>query len=561
MQAMKFPCSVLVVLSVVVLTLVSACSEKTPEQIAAENKKRSELSIRRSQVLLFEDKAGEAVAMLEKTRKVCGDFPDLCEALAYAYIQDKQPALSAMYFEKASDIDGGNADLLILAAKTYEQAGSPSAAVNAYTKYLKIKPKDSVAWKSLASCFERLNRYQDALNSWMSAIKTSSKNPTATEAAALGSLFVKLGNAVQAKRWFEAALESEGSKTYDDRKISLLGLASIYLSQKDVAKLELVVADLDKMDRTIIDKNYPALRSQLADFRQKLAEAQAALRIEAKRKKDEESKKLEPRTPRVPEKGYASEIPVAHSKKSESLADEPDEGRMQPRSEQDPKMFSGNGEKKPTVAVSDGSSTSSTVALPNAERAGVETGKEMPLPPPVADDPFSPPVDGTVEYTAGSSEPFTPVEKYIRRSRERLMKGDVNGAEKSAHLAVFENRKSPQAWRALAQSYEAQKRNGDSYLAAREAYMLNPDDINATLFYLRNASRVLNNEKFLNVLYAAREKFPDNAEILVGLARTYKTIGDARNAKFFYKEFVDRTPKEHRLYKKVYEEYEELLRN
>ena len=96
MQAMKFFGKALAMLLAAVTILVSACSEKTPEQIAAENKKRAEMSIRRAQVLLFEDKTGEAVAMLEETRKACGDSPDLCEALAYAYIQDKQPGLSAM---------------------------------------------------------------------------------------------------------------------------------------------------------------------------------------------------------------------------------------------------------------------------------------------------------------------------------------------------------------------------------------------------------------------------------------------------------------------------------
>ncbi|MFR6032793.1 MAG: hypothetical protein ACLUKN_06185 [Bacilli bacterium] len=45
--------------------------------------------------------------------------------------------------------------------------------------------------------------------------------------------------------------------------------------------------------------------------------------------------------------------------------------------------------------------------------------------------------------------------------------------------------------------------------------MCAPDDINATLFYLRNASRIQNNEIFLNGLYRAHEKFPNNVEILV----------------------------------------------
>lgn len=98
-------------------------------------------------------------------------------------------------------------------------------------------------------------------------------------------------------------------------------------------------------------------------------------------------------------------------------------------------------------------------------------------------------------------------------------------------------------------------------MAAAEAYKRNPDDIDATLFYLRNASRVLNNEKFLNKVYLAHEKFPNNPEIWVDLARTYKLMGDKRNALFFYRHFLANTPKEHILYEEMEEEYKQFSEN
>ena len=98
-------------------------------------------------------------------------------------------------------------------------------------------------------------------------------------------------------------------------------------------------------------------------------------------------------------------------------------------------------------------------------------------------------------------------------------------------------------------------------MAASEAYKRNPDDIDATLFYLRNASRVLNNEKFLNKVYLAHEKFPNNPEIWVDLARTYKLMGDKRNALFFYRHFLANTPKEHILYDEMEEEYKQFSEN
>lgn len=96
-------------------------------------------------------------------------------------------------------------------------------------------------------------------------------------------------------------------------------------------------------------------------------------------------------------------------------------------------------------------------------------------------------------------------------------------------------------------------------MAAREAYVRSPDDINSTLLYIRTASGVQNNEQFLNTLYRANRKFPNNSEIMLGLARTYKLIGDRPNAKYFYNAFLNGTPKEHPLYNEVSEEFEEYV--
>ena len=147
----------------------------------------------------------------------------------------------------------------------------------------------------------------------------------------------------------------------------------------------------------------------------------------------------------------------------------------------------------------------------------------------------------------------------IDKAYALISEGKPAEASKTANLAVAENRNSPDAWRALALAYDAEGRSFDSYMAAREAYVRNSDDINATLLYIRTASGVLNNEQFLNALYRAQKKFPNNSEIMLGLARTYKIIGDKPNAKYFYNAFLNGTPKEHPLYDEVNEEFEEYV--
>ena len=150
MQASKYICLIFCATAAAV-ALLSGCGEKSPEQIAAENKKQSELSVRRAQVLMFENKSAEAIKLLEETYQKCGSRPELCENLAYAYMQNGQLASAAMFFENAAAQKGGDAELQISAAKAYEQSKAFDSAAKAYEKYLKIKPADPVARRALAS--------------------------------------------------------------------------------------------------------------------------------------------------------------------------------------------------------------------------------------------------------------------------------------------------------------------------------------------------------------------------------------------------------------------------
>ena len=45
------------------------------------------------------------------------------------------------------------------------------------------------------------------------------------------------------------------------------------------------------------------------------------------------------------------------------------------------------------------------------------------------------------------------------------------------------------------------------------------------------------------------------------MARTYKLMGDKRNALFFYRHFLANTPKEHILYDEMEEEYKQFSEN
>ena len=240
MQAMKFIFKSLCAGLVAVL-LLSGCGEKTPEQIAVENQKALEIAVKRAQVLMFEGKYEECAGTLEEASRNYGTNAALCELLAYSYIQTSRTADAAIFFEKASDMAGGNPQMLISSAKAYEQNGQFESAARAYEKYLKLKPRDMVAWKSLSQCLSVMNKYKDALNVYLEGVKKSGRNPNTREACDIGNLFLKVGNAVQGRRWLEAALAAVALDNVNTRRDILEGLLSVYLAQKETALLEGVV--------------------------------------------------------------------------------------------------------------------------------------------------------------------------------------------------------------------------------------------------------------------------------------------------------------------------------
>ena len=517
--------------------ILSGCGEKTPEQIKAENQKMTNLAVRRARVLMFEDKTTDAIKMLEETYQKCGSSAELCEALAYAYAQNKQPASAGMFFENASEQKGGDAELQISAAKSYEQAKAYESAEKAYKKYLNSKPSDIVAWKALSQCQEKIEKYQDALNSMMSALKAAGRNPNTNEATKIGLLFVKTGNAIQARKWLEASFDATLPSNVETRKEILLGLITVYLAQKESALLEEAVAKLDKIAPNELDSKYPNLRAQLKAFRDSLNEALKAIE---QKKKEEAQAKLEA------EKKVKAEAEA----KAKLEAEEKAKAQAEEKAKEEAKKAQEDKDVKESQKTDSTTVDNTNVPADNTTAPAQDSE-------PVADN-ESVIKESEIKDATNQEAQVSEYDMLIQKCYDCIANNDAVGAEKNAHLALAKDSTQETAWRALAKAYEISNKDNDSFLAATEAYKRNPDSIDATLFYLRNASRVLNNEKFLNQVYLAHEKFPNNPEIWVDLAKTYKLVGKKTNAIHFYKLFLTHTPKEHPLYEEMQKEYKEI---
>lgn len=487
MQAMKFGFKIIFFAALAFLAAaLCSCSRETPEQKQARLLREIDESVRSAQTLIFEEKYAPAIELLEKAILNYGDNAKIYETLAYAYSGDKKFEMAGMFFEKAGDFDDSNPDLYLNAATSYEQANAIPAATNAYKKYLQKVPNSFLALKKLALCLEKQDLFEEALNAYFSSIKNSKRSPTSDEAASIGSLFVKIKNYAQAKRWLEAALGATLPENVKTRSAIYAAMIEMYLNQKDMANLQKAHDELAKINPELLNSRWPDLTKQLADYNQKLKDAEEAI------KKANEAKILE-------EKRLAEEKAKAEAEAKQKAEEE--------------------------------------------RLAAIKTSEEI----------------AKQEQINEVSEPvLTPEERQRRDFDEKFAEADYANAERIAQNMVAKDPTSSDAWRRLSKTYTARGKNRDAFYAAREAMRNSPDDVSETLLYLSTASKILNNETYLDEVYKAKERFPNNCEIMLGLARTYALVGNRTEAKYAYEQFFKLADSEHPLRQQATEELQKF---
>ena len=474
--------------------------KKSPEKLEQERQEKCQKAVGKAQTLLFDDKNQEAITLLEESYKKLGEMPQLCEALAFAYSQDGQYPMAAIYFEKASALTKNNPDMLMSAAKCYEQASMDSAALGIYERYLKLRPNDDVAWRSMARLFLKSEKYQDALNAYLTCLKHSNRHPNTAEAAEIGTLFLKLGNKVQARTWLEPALKATDESNVEARTKILVALVDLYLSEGDTPNLETSVELLNKIDANILATKYPDLMEQLRIHREKVEEAKRA--IEEKKKAEAEQK--------------AKEEAEIKAKEEAELKAKEDAEKARIEAEQ---------KAKDEELAKEQSVQESAPSLKDVEEA----------------------------------PEVNPLEAEYEKCRQLIREGKASEAEKLAHKFVAADSEDSSAWILLSRAYNASGKNIDAYLCAKEALKRDSENLNLTLFTLKMGSYLESNEIFLNNLYLAHERFPYCSELMLGLARTYALMQNERQSKYFYEAFLENATREHPLYRKVQEELEDLL--
>lgn len=536
----------------IVAVALCACGEKSPEEIAQTNKRKAELAVRRAQVMSAENKNAQAVEMLETAYRELGALPNVCEALGNALAQEGKTDSAGVFYEQAFDGDNSRLDLLVFAANAYEQTSNWDAAEQAYLKYLAKKNDDPSAHKHLAKIYQKQGNFEKSLNEYMAMLKTAKRNPDTAEAAVIGGLFFKIGNTAQAKLWLESALKVTLPENTATRREIYTNLIGVYLQKKDMAGLESAIKGLDAIDPEIVNEKFPTLKAQLAEFKHRLAEAEAAMDKDRRvaeterasqaeeKQKDEEREALA----RAEKEGEEAEKALEQKRTSQEGGIDAAVVEKQSAPEQQP-------ETKPTPAVAapaptpandkpDGDKPAENKPADSSPEKSESAALNEIAPASATNAEQSAPAQPAVEVAASPAPAEeTDFARDVRLALEALAKEDKPNALLYAEKAIADNPQNSASWSVAARAYEINGRRNDAYLAAKEAFLCNAADPEVARTFLRLSQIDQPKENFLKDSLSVYAKLSDDPEVVYYLANAYLKNADAERAAKFFKKYAE----------------------
>lgn len=553
--------------------LMCACGEKSPEELERANQKKSELAVRRAQVMIAENKLDDAIAMLENAYSECGANTLVCETLANVFAQKGQTASAGMFYELAYDSDNSRPEMLVFAANAYEATDSIDAAVNAYEKYVEKKPEDADIRKKLSAAYEKQGKYREALDSLNAFLKLSKRPPDTSEAAVIGRLYIGLKDIKNAKLWLETALKVTLPENTQTRKEIGLSLIRVYRAEKDANKLEEIVAMLDAIDRKLVNDKYPTLKANIAEY--KHIQSEEKIKAEAKKAREEAEaaqKEVEMQNAAAKKQVEDEKKALAQSTAAKQNAQEGKSGEeIIDLTPEDAKNNAAPAEKK----VNDGSATPNTPkeskttapsekadggAVPAQGETGGSNDKDVAKTIPEGQKAKTGEPAAIENHPLPPQEPLQEQKKqpadfdvYALEAEKAIKASDGQNALVYANKAISERIDSAKAWQLMARAYELNGSIDNACLAANEAYLINPSDENA-IFLLGLLQKNKNAQNFLTRALSLYDKHKANAEFDYWLACAYRDNSDEANARKYFEKYAKSNPadKEH---KRQAEEY------
>jgi len=493
----------------------------------------------------------EALKMLEELATQYPDDIVILKSIGLIYKADGDAGMASLFLEQAYLQSPDDTELLFQTYQSLDAAKQPASHLLEKLAERAPEAMTPELWTRLGQARQAANQVQPALDAFLKGVDPDKAKPAPESAAAIGQLFVKVGNLPQAESWLKMAADSDDPNALT----ALFDLLEINLRQNNWADAEATIAQLDTQFPGAVEASqWQQARQELVRWRESQEEMKATLaKAQANKKAIETEARaatVEIETSQVvksDEDSGGSETVITEDKAqiiadmeaAEAMADAP---AIEIAEEADDLIEDNKSIASDPSITLDTTDPETTTEVDYSQVATVEETAVEQAPTPIVEAFPTSEAEPTTVTLPPSSPPQT-VEELMADAETATLDRDFKSAIRKYWTAISIANNRAEVWNLLSRAYLVDGQLNNAETTALEAVRLEPRRVAYTLDYLRVAQRSLAPEDFLAELETAYARFPVSPEITLSIARGHELISQDRSAaRNLYLRFIDIAP-------------------
>ena len=493
----------------------------------------------------------EALKMLEELATQYPDDIVILKSIGLIYKADGDAGMASLFLEQAYLQSPDDTELLFQTYQSLDAAKQPASHLLEKLAERAPEAMTPELWTRLGQARQAANQVQPALDAFLKGVDPDKAKPAPESAAAIGQLFVKVGNLPQAESWLKMAADSDDPNALT----ALFDLLEINLRQNNWADAEATIAQLDTQFPGAVEASqWQQARQELVRWRESQEEMKATLaKAQANKKAIETEARAataEIETSQVvksDEDSGGSETVITEDKAqiiadmeaAEAMADAP---AIEIAEEADDLIEDNKSIASDPSITLDTTDPKTTAEVDYSQVATVEETAVEQAPTPIVEAFPTSEAEPTTVTLPPSSPPQT-VEELMADAETATLDRDFKSAIRKYWTAISIANNRAEVWNLLSRAYLVDGQLNNAETTALEAVRLEPRRVAYTLDYLRVAQRSLAPEDFLAELETAYARFPVSPEITLSIARGHELISQDRSAaRNLYLRFIDIAP-------------------
>ena len=493
----------------------------------------------------------EALKMLEELATQYPDDIVILKSVGLIYKADGDAGMASLFLEQAYLQSPDDTELLFQTYQSLDAAKQPASHLLEKLAERAPEAMTPELWTRLGQARQAANQVQPALDAFLKGVDPDKAKPAPESAAAIGQLFVKVGNLPQAESWLKMAADSDDPNALT----ALFDLLEINLRQNNWADAEATIAQLDTQFPGAVEASqWQQARQELVRWRESQEEMKATLaKAQANKKAIETEARAATReietsqVVKFDEDSGGSETVITEDKAqiiadmeaAEAMADAP---AIEIAEEADDLIEDNKSIASDPSITLDTTDPKTTAEVDSDQVATVEETAVEQAPTPIVEAFPTSEAEPTTVTLPTSSPPQT-VEELMADAETATLDRDFKSAIRKYWTAISIANNRAEVWNLLSRAYLVDGQLNNAETTALEAVRLEPRRVAYTLDYLRVAQRSLAPEDFLAELETAYARFPVSPEITLSIARGHELISQDRSAaRNLYLRFIDIAP-------------------